>query len=334
MAPMMKISMREPSKMIIKDPWDGIEPGIARRVDRNGRHDFFWARMPDRSPALILQISDDTPEVLPLPRLRNVGVFYRVVDGRNCYCITLGDRAHIDLFETLCRDVVMTAEAAEDQNSALQRAVRRTMRWHHLLRGGRAKGLTLEEQRGLVGELAFLRDLVGQIGALRAVEAWRGPEESAKDFELPGLYIECKARRSASYPRVRISSEVQLMDIPEARLLLRVQDVDTALQEEGMNLIGHVEMTCRLFDEDIEAQDIWDQRLFGTGYDPEEIEANRKWHLGIVRFFEVREGFPRIIPPLPQGVEDVTYAIRLDACADFEISTELTKLFSEGECHV
>lgn len=320
--------------MTIESPWDGIEPGIARRVDRNGRHDFFWARMPDRSPALILQISDDTPEVLPLPRLRNVGVFYRVVDGRKCYCITLGDRAHIDLFETLCRDVVTTAEAAEDQKAALQRAVRRTMRWHHLLRGGGAKGLTLEEQRGLVGELAFLRDLVEHTGALRAVEAWRGPEESAKDFELPGLYIECKARRSASHPKVRISSEVQLMAISEARLFLRVQDVDTALQEEGMNLIRHVELTSRLFDEDIEAQDIWDQRLFETGYDPEEIETNRTWHLGAVRFFEVREGFPRIIPPLPQGVDDVSYAIRLDACSDFERPSDLNTLISEGECHV
>lgn len=320
--------------MTIEGPWDGIEPGIARRVDRKGRHDFFWARMPDRSPALILQLSDDTEEALPLPKLRNVGVFYRVVDGRKCYCVTLGDRAHIDLFETLCRDVVTAAEAATDQKAALQRAVRRTMRWHHLLRGGGSRGLSLEEQRGLVGELAFLRDLAELIGALPAVEAWRGPEESAKDFELPGLYIECKARRSAAHPKVRISSEAQLMDISDALLFLRVQDVDTALQAEGMNLTEHVALTSRFFENDVAAQDIWDQRLFGTGYDPEEVEEKRTWHLGSVRMFEVREGFPRVVPPLPQGVEDLSYTVRLDACVDFERPADLNGLLQEDGCRV
>lgn len=317
--------------MTTEGPWSGIQPGIARRVDRKGRHDFFWVRMPDHSPALILQLSDTTPQVLPLPKLRNVEVSYRFIEGRNAYCIILGDRAHIDLFEVLCRDVVTGAEAAENEKAALQRAVRRTMRWHHLLRGGRSRGLTLEEQRGLVGELAFLRELVGHVGALRAVEAWRGPEESAKDFELPGLYFECKARRSAAHPKVRISSEAQLMDVAGARLFLRVQDVDTALNDEGMNLAAHVDLTAQHFNEDVSAQDIWEQRLFETGYDRDDVEEKRTWHLGTIRLFEVGEGFPRIIPPLPLGVEEVAYGIRLDACAEFEHAGDLKDLFSEDE---
>jgi len=320
--------------MTIEGPWKDITPGTARRVDRNGRHDFFWVRMPDQTPALVLQLSDDTEEYFPLPKLRNVGVFYRIVDGRKSYCITLSDRANIDLFETLCRDVVMAGEAAEDRKSALQRAVRRTTRWHHLLRGGGFGGLSLEEQRGLVGELAFLRELVAMIGPGPAVEAWRGPAESAKDFELPGIYFECKARRSAAHPKVRISSEAQLMDIEGARLFLRVQDVDTALQGDGLNLSAHVAATSQLFEDDIAAQDIWDQRLLETGYDPEEVEEKRTWHLGAVRVFEVSDGFPRITPPLSQGVEEVGYNIRLDACLGFERATDLQELFREKIYHV
>ena len=319
--------MRGRSKMTTDDPWQGIEPGIARRVDKNGRHDFFWSRMPDRSPALVLHLDEAVKPVQPLPKLRHVGVFYRVVEGRNSYCLALGERSHIDLFETLCRDVVGAAEAAEDLQSALQRAVRRTMRWHHLLRGG-GRGLSIEEQRGLVGELALLRELVAEVGPMSAAEAWRGPEESAKDFELPGLYIECKARRSAAHPKVRISSEAQLMEIPGARLFLRVQDVDTALEAEGLNLTQHVDQTGALFEEDFAAQDVWEQRLHGTGYDPEEVETNRTWHLGAIRMFEVGEGFPRLVPPLPTGVEGVEYAIRLDDCTDFRASSDLKPLFS------
>ncbi len=124
------------------------------------------------------------------------------------------------------------------------------------------------------------------------------------------------------------------MDIPNARLFLRVQDVDTAFQGEGMNLAEHVDLTAGLLNEDVAAQDIWDQRLFCTGYDPDEVEESRTWHLGSVRMFAVREGFPRIIPPLSQGVEDVSYTIRLDACVDFERPTEVKKLFPEDKCHV
>ena len=319
--------------MTTEGPWDGIEPGTARRVDRNGRHDFFWSRMPERSPALVLHLDEKVKPVQPLPKLRHVGVFYRIVEGRNSYCLTLGERSHLDLFETLCRDVVGAAEAAEDLQSALQRAVRRTMRWHHLLRGG-GRGLSIEEQRGLVGELALLRELVAEVGAMAAAEAWRGPEESAKDFELPGLYIECKARRSAAHPRVRISSEAQLMDIPGARLFLRVQDVDTALDCDGMTLTQHVDQTSELFKDDFIAHEVWEERLLGTGYDPEEVEANRTWHLGTVRMFEVCEGFPRLVPPLPTGVEAVEYGIRLDDCADFQASSSLKQLFSESERNV
>ncbi|PJJ86034.1 putative PD-(D/E)XK family protein DUF4420 [Brevirhabdus pacifica] len=323
----------ERSKMTPESPWEPIEPGVAHRVDKNGRHDFFWSRMPDRSPALVLRLDNVIKPIQPLPKLRHVGAFYRVVEGRNCYCLTLNERSHLDLFETLCRDVVGAAEAAEDLQSALQRAVRRTMRWHHLLRGG-GLGLSIEEQRGLVGELTLLRELVAEIGPMAAAEAWRGPEESAKDFELPGLYIECKARRSAAHPKVRISSEAQLMDIPGARLFLRVQDVDTALDGDGGNLVQHVERTGTLFENDFVAYDVWEQRLIGTGYDPELVEENRTWHLGAVRMFEVRDGFPRIVPPLPAGVEAVEYGIRLSDCADFQASGNLKQLFFESKCNV
>ncbi|UWR06535.1 PD-(D/E)XK motif protein [Ruegeria sp. B32] len=307
-------------------PWDGLPPSQARRVNSKGRHDFFWVRMPDNAPALLLRMSDDISEVRPLPKLKHIGVFYRVVDGRNSYCITLQEKAHIDLFETLCRDVAAAAEQATEPQHALSRAVSRTLRWHHLLRSGGRRGLSLEEQRGLVAELAFLRELVQHIGPLKAVDAWKGPEDSAKDFELPGLYFEIKARRSAAHPKVRISSEAQLSDIEGARFCLRVHEVDTLLGDEGQNLADHVRSTAELFDADIGALDLWEQRLAATGYQDETVEENRRWHLGAVRTFEVGEGFPKLVPPLPPGVEEVSYAIRLDACATFERSDDLNEI--------
>ncbi|MBG6154754.1 hypothetical protein IWQ52_000618 [Labrenzia sp. EL_159] len=310
-------------------PWDGLREGDARRIDGKGRHDFFWVRMLDASPGLVLQLTAEIIEVRPLPRLKHLDVFYRTIDGRNCYCITLNENSHRDLFETLCLDVVKSAERAESLQGGLARAVRRTLRWHHLLRGGK-NGMSLEEQRGLVAELSFLREIAERLDLLTAVEAWKGPEESAKDFELPGLFFEIKARRGAAHLKVHISSEAQLMDINGARFFLRVQDVDTSFETDGLSLKDHVNNTAALFDEDIAALDIWEQRLALTKYSPENVEEERSWHLGTTRTYEVLEGFPRLVPPVPTGVEEVSYSIRLDACSDFESKEELSSLL-DGE---
>ncbi|MBL3564714.1 PD-(D/E)XK motif protein [Rhodovulum sulfidophilum] len=309
----------------IEGPWASLAENEARRVDSKGRFDFFWVRMPDGAPGLVLRLSAGVEEVRPLPKLKHVGVFYRVVEGANHLCITLSEFAHIDLFETLCRDVVSAGEEAADLQGALGRAVRRAMRWHHLLRGGK-QGMPLEVQRGLVGELAFLRELVAVIGPSKAVEAWKGPDDSAKDFELPGMFFEVKARRSAAHPKIRISSEAQLMDIVGAQLFLRVQDVDTALDAEGDNLKDHVDRTAKLFEDDVAALDVWEQRIAESPYAEDAVEPERRWHLGAARLFQVVEGFPRIVPPLPAGTEELAYSIRLDACTGFETTTDLKTL--------
>ncbi|WP_306751529.1 PD-(D/E)XK motif protein [Paracoccus actinidiae] len=314
-------------------PWGSLGEKEARRVDSKGRFDFFWVRMYDSSPGLVLGLSTETEEVRPLPKLKHVGVFYRMVDGRYHFCLTLSELSHLDLFETLCRDVISAAEQAEDVQGALARAVRRATRWHHLLRGGKPE-MPLEIQRGLVGELAFLRELVNVVGPTKAVEAWKGPDDSAKDFELPGRFFEVKARRSAAHPKIRISSEAQLMDIAGARLFLRVQDVDTSLEAEGDNLKDHVDRTAALFEDNVAALDIWEQRLAESPYAEDAVEQERRWHLGAARLFEVSDAFPRIVPPLPTGTEDLSYSIQLDACTDFERTTDLKTLLLEEGGHV
>lgn len=304
-------------------PWDDLAPDTGRRVDGRGRYDFFWVRMPDGAAALILKLDEGIEEVHPLPKLRNLSLSYRIMDGRSNLCLRLADTGQIDIFETLCRDVIESAEAAESSGSALSRAIQRTLRWHHLLRGGSPDGLTLEEQRGLVAELATLRDLADRLGPLTAVESWKGPEGSAKDFELPTMLVEVKARRGASHPKITISSDVQLEDVEGFALYLRVLDVDTAMASTGLTLLDHVEMTAAVFAFDPAAVELWEQRLASTGFDAEGSDERRVWKIGQSRTYEVAEGFPRLIPPLPDGVGDLRYSISLQACAPYEVAEDV-----------
>ncbi len=140
----------------------------------------------------------------------------------------------MELFETLCRDVMAAGEIAETEAEALDRALGRTFRWHYLLRGGKLEVLSEEAQKGLIGEIEILKLLIDNLGAKPALTAWMGPSGAPKDFELKADCIEVKARRGASQPAVKITNEHQLADVPNRRLWLAILAVDKVQSPHGL----------------------------------------------------------------------------------------------------
>lgn len=298
------------------DVWAGLTADRGQRVDAASKFDFFWAVLEDECPALVLFLPAGVDEVENLPKLKNIDVRFRTLDKR-AFVLRLLDSAQREPFFAMCQDIYEAAEVAETLELALSRAIRRTRRWHFLLKGGNIMGLSPEEQRGLVGELTFLRELSDEIGPAAAIEAWKGPEGSSKDFEFPHCCIEIKARRGAAKPYVRISSEDQLSDVEGGSLFLRVYNVDSAVLPDGDTLHGHVSLTANCFEENDWAYAQWQDLIDATGYAPEGDYADRRWILGLARTFEVVHGFPRIVVPIPEGVGSLSYAIALGACEPF-----------------
>jgi hypothetical protein len=309
------MTMRD-RQMTKNDTWHGLEAGDGRRIDAAGKFDFFWAILEQNTPALILRLTENIDDTAALPKLKNIELKFRTLD-RKVLALRLLDGSQRDIFHTLCLDVVYAAEQALTLPEALERAIRRTRRWNFLLRSGGKAGMSLEEQRGLVGELCYLGQLSAELGPNAAIDAWKGPEGASKDFEFPELCIEIKARRGASKPHVRISSEDQLADVAGAKLYLRVYDVDSAVLPEGESLHDYVRNAAALFENDDAAFERWQELIAATGYDDSDDYAQRRWVLGLARSFEVIEGFPRLAAPLPYGVANVAYAIALGACEPF-----------------
>lgn len=317
-----------------EDPWKTLAAGgvDARRVDPNGQFDFFWVISGNGEPGLLLQLGHDVDVPNKLPKMRSLDLGFRTVGGARSLVLILKDAEQRELFTTLCLDVVHAAEAARDGSDALQRAIRRVLRWHHMLRGGRSDLLSIDEQRGLVGELQFLHRLIDLIGPHPAIEAWKGPSGSAKDFELDQCLIEVKARRGAAKPFVQISSEDQLAGVDGCRLYLVVSSVDAAIKPAGMTLTDHAQVLEKLFAvTDPEVYDLWEQALAETGFSFEDDYSDRRWTVGKTTEFEVASGFPRIDVPLRTGVSGVRYSIALDACGPFAIEPNaLDKTILEG----
>jgi hypothetical protein len=321
----------------VQDPWAGLSGGAvdARRVDPDGRQDFFWIVSGKAEPGLLLRIAPGVAEPKPLPKLRNLELKFQDVAGGRALVLLLKDADQRELFGNLCLDIVRAGDPATDNADALNRAVRRAMRWHHLLRGGRNDLLSIEEQRGLLGELQFLRRLVDLTGAFPAIEAWKGPSGSSKDFEFDRCLVEVKARRGAAKPFVQISSEDQLSDVDGCSLHLVVSAVDAAIKPDGRTLADHVLELEKLYAAaEPEAYRLWEQALVDSGFDFDDDYSDRRWTLGKTSEFEVVGDFPRITAPLKQGVSGVRYSIALDACAPFRIEPGvLDKQITQGPGH-
>jgi hypothetical protein len=247
---------------LTEDPWNGITApsaarlANARRVDADLPWNFFWARDIDRRCLLLLSHALESVPRGHLPQLQGIEVADVPGDerGQSLLVLKLMDSGQRDIFFRLCRDLVASTTTASSEKEAVEIALTRTWRWHHLLRGGRDGRLSAEEQKGLIGELLVLeRHLLVDVTAADALAAWQGPLRAPKDFEIGRVCIEAKARRGSARPRITMSSEHQLDDMGVDVLFLHVVELDRAPAggAEGFSLTA----VAKRVSDSIEAKD-------------------------------------------------------------------------------
>lgn len=301
-------------------PWTPIASGKARRVDHEHVADFYWAVSSDGRPELLLDFPS-SEELPAIPHLRGLAETVSPSGGdRSRLCLHLVDSSLSDVFWRLCQDVVESTRRAEDAKSAAYIAIQRTWRWHHLLRGGGSGGLSATEQKGLLGELAVLRELLTFMTPHDAVDAWQGPLGSPKDFELGLCAIEAKARRGAAGPRVTIHGADQLDLSGLESLLLCVTDIVSAQPGHGRTLTDVVnEMADQLRQVDQSVVESFEDRLTAAGYSGSDDYSAWRWEEGDQRLYCVTDTFPRIqASSIATGIDSVSYDLDLNAIAEFQ----------------
>ena len=160
--------------------------------------------------------ASSSPAVTRLPQIRDIEVSLSDADdawnadprAQAARLLPGGPLPH-----ALPRHRVFGCARAVSEPDAVNTALRRTWRWHHLLRGGRSGLLSPEEQKGLIGELFVLGALSPPAAPSlsRSSRHGSGPLGSPKDFEVrsAGDRGQGTARERASRTW-RITSEHQL----------------------------------------------------------------------------------------------------------------------------
>lgn len=317
------------------DPWHDIgipreaNTLITRLADDQHTFDYWFARDLYGRYVFCFDTNANVPAKSSIPKLAGIEAHTVAFGVSDCRLVlTLVDTEQFDIFRPLCFDLMRaTTNLSKSENGkGLTITLNRLQRWQSLLERVRNKLLTDSKIIGLVGELLVLRDLfMSRMDGFNAVKSWRGPYGDEQDFLLSNRIIEVKTQLSTSDRNLLINSEEQL-DTSSGPILICHQTLDVTGDENNgaKSLNGLVtSLDEDLAASDFSAADLFATALLETGYRQHEEYEKPFWLLNSRTYYEVREGFPRVIPDmLSVGINRVRYRISVGACKDFEICKE------------
>lgn len=269
------------------------------------------------------------PRMLDLPKMSAVTCEVHSVDfERSRLVLSLSDVANFQNFALMCKSLMLATDklAPTQSGEGLLQAIKEVHRWQEMLRHRANHLLSKGERIGLVGELLFLRDVLGErIGWSAAIKCWNGPSGHEQDFLVAGTIFEVKTQVATADRRIRISSEDQL-DPVQGRILLCNQGIaslpSTTPTARTLNTLV-AEIRDTFADAGTGALEDFEIALLEAGYQEQPEYNEESWALVDRIFYEVSSEFPRIERrDLRHGVEMVKYSIRVSDCAPFIVSLD------------
>jgi hypothetical protein len=201
--------------------------------------------------------------------------------------------------------------------------------WKLFFEKNKNKSLSVEKQKGLYGELTYLRDFVlKQIDFSTAIESWKGPDRAYHDFEFKKIAVEIKTTSGKEHKKFIISSEKQLDSLELDNLYLGLFSLNVHFNDIGQTLIDIIEECDILLTEFSAARYAFNLKLLKSGYLPEhKLEYKTRFSISSIDFFEITDDFPRITKNnLPIGLGDIKYSVMVSACERFKIDNYQIKL--------
>lgn len=311
----------------MNNPWKDIQrPSAdfsARLINESHPLRLYWGRDSQGRYLFIFEVENSaTPDGKSLPRLTGISVAVSKTGENHKLVLMLNDTSNWELFHALCDDLVRATQCVENQKSAGTIFLRRLTRWQDFLKRERPGIMPVERIKGLIGELLFLTNKVTAAFTWEeSVNFWKGPEEAPQDFAIHETAIEVKCQSGGSKPTVRITSAEQLEpQLPEG--YLAVYTLASADKEDpnGFTLNSLVaDIRSKLEETSEAARERFEDLLFMAGYIYSEEYERYRFTKVALRCYKIEENFPRIrTTGLSQGIERITYSLKLEACASFE----------------
>lgn len=245
--------------------------------------------------------------------------------GKNTLLFKLTNNLHKDIFSVLCEDLITSIASETNEKQLVKTILNRFEKWKSLFTKIVSDGLLPEEQRGLFGELYFLRKFLQVNDNFQYVlNTWIGTAAEVRDFQMNNWALEVKTTHGNNHQKILISSERQLDNTHLDNLFLYHLSLEKA-QNNGESLNQIIESINKILTEDVIALNRFRSKLYEAGYFDQHIilYASIGYFIRKDTFYHVENEFPRIQEnEIRSGVGDVKYSIILLQCEVFIITEQ------------
>jgi len=246
--------------------------------------------------------------------------------------IYLIDNELKDIFILFIENIIDEIKNIPIENDAIRTISNIIQRWKKLFDKIKNQGLTLEQQKGLLGELLFLNEMIEKgYNPNYLLNSWTGPDYEDKDFAIGGTFFEIKLTTS-KLPRIKITSERQLDSLNLEKLYLRNYICEN-LKENGISLNSIINIIRNKISNDSATLKYFNEKLELVGYYDDDFEEYfLQYGIKSKTLYEIRDSFPKLISDmLPVGIYNTSYYIENSAVEEFIVDSDevLKKLKNE-----
>lgn len=234
--------------------------------------------------------------------------------------IYLIDNELKDIFSLFIENIIEEIIHSTTENEAITKTSNVIQKWKKLFDKLNTQGLSIEQQKGLLGELIFIDELIdNKFNPDYVLSCWTGPDFEDKDFTFGATCFEIKFT-SSKLPRIKITSERQLDTLNIDNLFLYSLACES-LKEKGVSLNSVVNTIREKINGNSATLKYFNERLESAAYFEEDTENyNAQYGVKTRSIFEVNESFPKLTNSnLPNGIYNTSYYIENSAIEEFKV---------------
>ena len=227
-----------------------------------------------------------------------------------------------EIFSLFIQNILEDIIKSITENEALTITLNVISKWKKLFDKINFNGLTIEQQKGLIGELLFFNYLLkNNKPSASILNAWTGADFEDKDFVFGSVGIEIKLT-SSKHPKIKVTSERQL-DAENLDKFFLILYTTEEVKENGFSLHSLIEQTRQNISTNDE-RIFFNERLLLLGYSDDDREYyNKMYSLKKTFNFIIEADFPKIVKSqLPLGIYNTSYSIELSAVEKFILEPE------------
>jgi hypothetical protein len=282
--------------------------------------DFFISYSLSGHREMVIEAKGLSNNFNDLPSFENLDLVFNQTNTGISIGLALTDSELVKSFSVMCYDIAERSRRGESIEAAAVIVVECLRSWAALLKRRGKIGLTRNEAIGLWGELSTIDALLSEknIKESPIIFGWRGPNGDQRDIGYNNTRIEVKAQLSTQSIGLKITSLDQLDDRGDHLkvVLNRISPSETGISIT--NLIGKIQeilTTNRL------AQSEFDRKVMLAEFDSNLDVCQELFGLDERIIFDVRDGFPRLIPStVASGIKNTSYEISGSSILQYQIS--------------